>query len=131
MFHSYLAPKLFLVTKNAFLTIAATIAITPFVIEWPDLPVDVAFWGSFGGAVRWMATRSTPLQGILGIFIGMFMALGLNGATFPFLGDLMPAKEHSGHAIPFLIGAFGVVIYGVVQDIITLKFGEKRNNDRT
>jgi hypothetical protein len=74
--------------------------------------------GIIGGACRWIVAGLGLYKGASSVVIGCIMAVIFDGVRFPVIGSLFEG------GIPplaggFLWGAFGVLIFGLVQDLLS------------
>lgn len=108
----------YLAMKNAVAVVAASIPVFYATFVFPDLPFDAALWGTLGGLLRWLITRCAFHQGALYMAIGGLMASGFDNYKIPFLAEILPPEATAQHATPFFIGTFGIIIYGLFEDLL-------------
>ena len=108
----------YLALKNAAAVVIASIPVFYATVALPDLPLNAALWGTLGGLLRWLITKCGPAQGSLYMAIGGLMASGFDNYKIPFLSQILPPEATAQHAAPFFIGTFGIIIYGVFEDLL-------------
>lgn len=117
---------IYLVAKNAAMTLALSMPFAAFAAFFPAISTDTIFWSAAGGAMRWIALRSSLGDGLSGVGVGILMGIGLDGSNVPFLDTILPSAETVGHARPFLTAAFAVTVFGGILDYIKAKFGASK-----
>ena len=100
-----------LATKNAVATIMWAIPFAFIIAIFPEIKIDLAFYGVMGGLTRWIAAKCDWKDGLGGLVVGVLMALGFEGFTVPFLKDLVTGNEQLAHCSSYAYGLIGNIIF--------------------
>ena len=110
-----------LAAKNTGLTIALSMPIALIIAGMPEIKVDLVVYGIMGGLTRWIAAKCEWKDGLGGVIVGIFMALGFEGASVPFIKDLVVGELQQIHCSAYAYGLVGNIIFDWVVSFVRMR----------
>lgn len=116
-----LKSALALAAKNTALTLALSIPFALIIAGMPEIKVDLVVYGIMGGLTRWIAAKCEWKDGVGGVMVGIFMALGFEGANVPFIKNLVAGELQQIHCSAYAYGLVGNIIFDWVVSFARMR----------
>ncbi len=107
--------------KHAGATIAWSIPFAIVIAALPEFKVDLAIYGAMGGLTRWFAIKCDWRDGLGGVIVGTLMALGFEGASLPYLKELVAGAQQIAHCSSYVYGLAGGLIFDWIISFAKVK----------
>ena len=107
--------------KNTAFTLALSVPFALIIAGMPEIKVDLVVYGIMGGLTRWIAAKCEWKDGLGGVLVGIFMALGFEGASIPFIKDLVTGDLQQIHCSAYGYGLVGNIIFDWVVSFARMR----------